>query len=103
MKLSPGYLKLIAADVQSNQHTEARKMTALALMSLGGRNIGGNTFDALRELYDGYLRGKGDDEKLRAIARELLSDEGYGELMEIWNENNEFQESRLNHLGEWRS
>lgn len=83
MKLPQNYLKLISGHTQGNDHLEAMKMTALALMSFGGRTLGGNYFNALRESYEGYLIDNGDDDKLLEIAKCLLTGDSYAELMEV--------------------
>lgn len=74
MKLSQNYLDLIS---QQPTPQKAMEMTALALMSFGGKVLGGNMFNALRA----YIEGHGGDYELLEIAKELLSDDSYGELM----------------------
>lgn len=76
MKLPQNYLDLIS---QQNTPPEAMEMTALALMSFGGKPLGGNTFNALRA----YAEGHGANYELLELAKGILSKDGYEELIKI--------------------
>ena len=80
MKLPDSYLNLIS---EQTEHSKTMQMTALALMMFGGKTLGGNVFNSLRGCHDASLRGDNIEGQVLSVAKDILSSEGYNELLKV--------------------